>query len=80
MKFLFQTRLRQRGLELDYNVYEFKLYPGMFRAELITPDKIAVKEIIFWKEKEIWKVQPSEESAERLARQIAADIERFRNR
>jgi len=39
-----------------------------------------MKEIIFWKEKTRWKVQPPHESAQLLARTIASDIERFRNK
>jgi len=40
------------GLDLHYNVYEFKVHSGRYKAELITPADQAVKEIIFWKVKE----------------------------
>jgi hypothetical protein len=80
MNFLFQTTIRQKGVELDYKVYEFKLHPGKFRAELITPaDSHFTKEVTFWKEKSGWKVQPPSEAARRLAERFAWDIDRRKN-
>lgn len=80
MKFLFQTTIRQRGLELDYKVYEFKLHPGKYKAELITPTQTEfTKEITFWKEKQGWKVIPLTRAAKLLAERIASDIEQRRN-
>jgi hypothetical protein len=76
MNFLFKTTIHQRGLELNYNVFEFKLHPGKYKAELTTPESSRfMKEIIFWKEREKWKVQPPLESALNIVEQIGKDID-----
>jgi hypothetical protein len=48
----------QKGVKLDYNVYEFKLHPGKYKANLITAESSRfMKEIVFWKDHAKWKVQ-----------------------
>ena len=76
MNFLFQTTIRREGFQLDYNVYEFKLHPGKYKAELITPaNPEFIKQIVFWKEKKMWKVLPESQTARRIAETIGSDIE-----
>jgi len=76
MTFLFQITIRQRGLDLDYNVYEFNLHPGKFKAELITPASNGfTQEVIFWKEKSGWKIQPLSQEAKRLAQRLIWELE-----
>ena len=80
MNFLFQTTIYQKGIELGYNVYEFKLQPGRYKAELITPESSRfMKEIVFWKEREKWKVQPALESALAIAEEIGRSIDQKKN-
>jgi hypothetical protein len=76
MNFLFYATIRRQGFELDYNIYEFRLQPGKYKAELTTPaNPEFIKEIIFWKEKKVWKVQPESKTAQLLAETIGSDIE-----
>ena len=80
MNFIFQTTIRQQGLDLDYNVYEYKLHPGKFKGELITPADSHFPHIVkFWKEKSGWKVQPQSKEARQVAERLIWDLDQRRN-
>lgn len=80
MNFLFHTTVFDQGMKLDYNVFEFKLAPGKYKAELISPDdNTHIREVIFWKENEAWKTKPPLKSAKQLAEILGSDIEHMKN-
>ena len=56
MKFLFPTTVVWDGEKYRYKLYQFKLTPDKFRAELTSASfGHPIKEIIFWRKKNAWK-------------------------
>ena len=79
MNFLFNSTVVDAGETIRYTVYEFRLFPGKYKAELKTINGGAhLKEIIFWKVRGKWKTEPPTKNAVELAQVIAMDIERHR--
>jgi hypothetical protein len=55
MELLFQTSLVDKEETLIYDVFEYRLNRGIYRAILRSGN--ASKEIIFWKDKDEWKAR-----------------------
>ena len=81
MRFLFPATVVLEGIKCDYKVYEFKLHPGKYKAELSSSASShhLVKEIIFWKEKTNWTTAARSKTAKHLAQILGGDIDHFKN-
>jgi hypothetical protein len=55
MELIFQTSIVDKGETLIYDVFEYRLNRGIFRAILRSGN--TSKEIIFWKDKDGWKAR-----------------------
>jgi len=74
MRFLFESTIIEDGEELRCKVYEFKLNPGRYKAEVFDGSSKPCKEIIFWKDGKAWKTNPSSIAAQRIAETIGSEI------
>lgn len=79
MRFLFESTIIEKGEEFHCKVYEFKLYPGKFKAEVIDSPQKQITEIIFWKEGNGWKTNSSSHSAQHIAQTIGSEIAKKKN-
>jgi hypothetical protein len=80
MKFLFPTTISLDNEKYDYIVYEFKLAPGKYKAELTSPNKWnSIKEIIFWKQENLWTTSSRSRAAKHLAEILGDNIEHRKN-
>ena len=60
MDFLFHTSVPLRGKSFQYDVYEFKLAAGKYKAEISSDCREhfnAIRQVIFWKDCDTWKTE-----------------------
>lgn|GEM_PF-4540232 len=80
MRFLFPATVSLEGEKCEYKVYEFKLTPGKYKAELSSAAKWSVvREITFWKENDVWMTDSRSKVGKRLAEMLGQNIEHTKN-
>jgi len=80
MTFLFLATVIWNGKKSEYNVFEFKLNPSRYKAELISSTiKFPVKEIIFWRTKDGWQTSLKSKEGKNLAEVLGDDIDNSKN-
>ena len=68
MKLLLSKTIPSRKGKCLYKLYEFKLAPGLYQAQLVSPElKSSLSRIIFKKEHGRWKTSQRSREAQRLA-------------
>jgi len=77
VNFLFSKTIPSKQGKCVYKLYEFKLAPGQYHAELISPiDPTAIAQINFKKEKGKWQTTLRSREAKRLAEIFGNEIEK----
>jgi hypothetical protein len=80
MTFLLHSSVNWDGKKSEYNIFEFKLYPSKYKAELISSDiNFPIKEIVFWKSKKGWQTLLKSKAAKYVAEVLGNDIDNFKN-
>ena len=80
MTFLFHSTVNWDGKRSDYNIFEFKLTPSKYKAELISSDiNFPIREIVFWKSKTGWKSSLKSNAAKYLVEVLGNDIDNSKN-
>ena len=72
MRFLFHSTVNWDGKKSDYNIYEFKLTPSKYKAELI-------REVVFWKSKKGWQSSLKSDEAKYIVEVLGNDIDNSQN-
>jgi len=63
-----------------YKVYEFKLAPGQYHAELVSPvDRTSISQINFTKENGKWQTTLKSREAKRLTEIFGSTIDKSKN-
>ena len=77
VNFLFSKTIMSKQGRCVYKIYEFKLAPGQYHAELVSPiDPKAITQINFKKEKGKWRTSSRSREAKRLAEIFGNEIEK----
>jgi hypothetical protein len=80
MNFLFSKTITSKQGKCVYKVYEFKLAPGQYHAELVHPvDPRSISQINFNKEKGKWQTTLKSREAKRLAEIFGNAIDKSKN-
>ena len=80
MNFLFAKTIPSKQGKCVYKLYELKLAPGLYHAELVSPvDRTSITEINFKKDKGMWQTSLRSKEAKRLAAIFGNEIEKFKN-
>jgi hypothetical protein len=80
MTFLLHSTVNWDGKKSDYNIYEFKLVPLKYKAELISSNvNFPIKEIVFWKSKKGWQTSLKSKAAKYTAEVLGNDIDNLKN-
>jgi hypothetical protein len=77
MNFLFSKTIASKQGKCEYRLYEFKLAPGQYQAELVAPlDARSITRINFKKEKGIWQTSSRSREAKRLVEIFGNEIDK----
>jgi hypothetical protein len=80
MNFLFAKTIISKQGKCIYRLYEFKLAPGHYQAELVSPlDPKSITRINFKKEKGIWQTPSRSIEAKRLVEIFGNAIDKSKN-
>ena len=80
MTFLLHSTVNWDGKKSDYNIYEFKLTPYRYKAELISSDiNFPIREIVFGKNKKGWQTSLKSKAAKFLVEVLGNDIDNSKN-
>ena len=80
MNFLFSKTIMSKHGKCVYKVYEFKLAPGQYHAELVHPvDPRSITQINFTKDKGKWQTTLRSREAKRLTEIFGSTIDKSKN-
>jgi len=80
VNFLFSKTIVSKQGKCVYRLYEFRLTPGQYRAELVSPiDPRSVTQINFKKEKGKWQTTLRSREAKRLTEIFGNAIDKSKN-
>ena len=80
MNFLFSKTIISKQGKCTYKLYEFKLAPGQYHAELVSPlDPRSIAKMNFKKESGKWQTPLRSRAAKRLAEIFGSAIDKAKN-